>query len=416
MSEEDLSSLFCNLSVGNQSDNSIENICTSNTMNAEQLHAIIQASVAAALANQQEVFNAQVAGLQSDLNQLKVDRDAPNVVQYSDAVINRSIGCDLGLDVVKSLPDFTGDPLDYLTFRKAAENAYKLYSPFDGSVKHFEALAIIRNKIKGKASSHLTGFETAFNFKAIISRLDEEYGDKKPLHLLEQEMSILRQGNNSIYEFYDAVQLKLAAVTNKCLMMYDKDFASPLNDKYRRDALRVFVSGLKKNLSELLFSCKPADLPTALAMAEEAESNRERYQFAMGYSRPIANVEVKGFTPPPNVNPRYVSGHARPQIQSHPQNPTQPQNRTGPQVQPQSGGSYQQAPVPMDVDQSMRSRFRNESGQWKRQQVNATFDATHHSAYDEIAEENLQDIVEGDSLCNYVHFLESGPLYHSSKD
>ena len=55
------------------------------------------------------------------------------------------------------------------------------------------------------------------------------------------------------------------------------EFARQLNCKYRRDALRVFILGLKKGISETLFSSRPEDLPSALALAEELESNKERY-------------------------------------------------------------------------------------------------------------------------------------------
>lgn len=119
-----------------------------------------------------------------------------------------------------------------------------MFEPFVNSSKHYEALYIIRNKNKGPAWDKLTGHNTVLNFKAIISRLDCEYGDKRPLHMLEQEMSTLRQGSLSVADYYDQVQLKLTALTNKALMSYEPAFATQLNDKFRKDAL--FISGLKK--------------------------------------------------------------------------------------------------------------------------------------------------------------------------
>lgn len=72
-------------------------------------------------------------------------------------------------------------------------------------------------------------------------------------------------------------------------MTFDSALAMSLNEKYRADALRVFVTGAKKSLSDILFAKGPKDLPTALALAQEVESNHERYQFALIYSKNIGD-------------------------------------------------------------------------------------------------------------------------------
>lgn len=53
-----------------------------------------------------------------------------------------------------------------------------------------------------------------------------------------------------------------------------------LSQKYRENALRVFISGLRRPMSDVLFSCKPSDMPSALALAQELETNHTRYNFA----------------------------------------------------------------------------------------------------------------------------------------
>ena len=68
-------------------------------------------------------------------------------------------------------------------------------------------------------------------------------------------------------------------------MTYDSKLAASLSEKYRADALRVFISGTKKSLSDILFSEAPKDLPSALALAQEVESNHERYQFACSFAK-----------------------------------------------------------------------------------------------------------------------------------
>jgi len=55
------------------------------------------------------------------------------------------------------------------------------------------------------------------------------------------------------------------------------------------DALRVFIMGAKKSLSDILFAKSPKALTTVLAFAQEEVSNRKRYQFVLNYSKSFKN-------------------------------------------------------------------------------------------------------------------------------
>ena len=63
-------------------------------------------------------------------------------------------------------------------------------------------------------------------------------------------------------------------------MTYNTEVVQVINEKYRADALRVFISGLKKPLCDIIFSSRPNNLPAASALSQEVESNHERYVFA----------------------------------------------------------------------------------------------------------------------------------------
>ena len=88
----------------------------------------------------------------------------------------------------------------------------------------------------------------------------------------------------SVLEFYDQVEQKLTPLTNKTTMTYDSAIVLILNEKYRADSLRTFISGLKKPLCDIIFSSRPTNLPAALALAQEVESNHERYVFASSFA------------------------------------------------------------------------------------------------------------------------------------
>ena len=372
-------------------------------MDPEHLQQIVSSAVVAALQAQQTIVDRQVAELKSAVEALSVRQ--PVGERFEDCVIDRNIQCDEGLDIVKSIPEFTGVKKEYLTFRRAAETAYKVFQDFQGSARHYQATAIIRNKIKGAASDKLTGYGTALNFRAIISRLDSEYGDKRPIHLVEQEMSTLRQGGSTVAQFYDEVQQKLTLLMNKTLVEYqDKSFAQKLNRKYRRDALRVFISGLKRNLSDTLFSAQPKDLPSALALAEEMEWNKERYNFASSFS---SNQEstTKGFLgKPPQPFPKrepsapIVAGAI----------PKQLSQRT-----------RQAPPEPMEVDPTIRNNL-SQQKTWRspqfRQGIN-TLSATEdgvESTYDNAVNNALEEVISDDE--EYLNFLGISLCSRSSKE
>lgn len=55
-------------------------------------------------------------------------------------------------------------------------------------------------------------------------------------------------------------------LTNKTVMSYELLVATKFNEKYRQDALRVFISGLKRSLSDTLFSAIPASFACGLGV------------------------------------------------------------------------------------------------------------------------------------------------------
>jgi len=88
-----------------------------------------------------------------------------------------------------------------------------------------------------------------------------------------------------LLQYYDKVEKKLTLLTNKVNMTGEAAMAKVLCDKFREDALRMFISRLKRILTDVLFSAKPKDMPTALALAQEVESNHERHIFATTFAR-----------------------------------------------------------------------------------------------------------------------------------
>lgn len=271
----------------------------STEMDEDQLQAIIQTalSVQAAEYVRREAdlkaeFKRQIDELSGRVSRATIS--VPVIKVYEDAQIIPGIRCDEPLDAMKSLPEFTGSLDAYVAWRQAAHNSYKIFKNYDGSSRHYQAMVILRNKIRGSADAVLASFNTALNFEAIIARLDFTYADKKPIHIIEQEMGTLRQGSMSTLEYYDEVEKKLTLLTNKTNMTYDHNLAKGMCEKFRGDALRVFISGLRRNLTDVLFAAHPPDLPSALALAQEVEANHDRYNFATNFARGLEERSNRG--------------------------------------------------------------------------------------------------------------------------
>lgn len=382
--------------------NSINNI--GREMDESRLASIIEAAVTAALA-------AQRAEFEYKLNQVAAQPPpqmvVPVVKQYEPVSINHNIRCDETLDVVKCIPEFNGNRDNYVSWRQAAFNAHKVYELYEGSSKYYQAVAIIRNKIRGTADATLTSFNTVLNFEAIIARLDFAYGDKRPIHLIEQEMAILRQGNLSVRDFYDEVEKRLTDITNKTIMTYsDIQLVNSLNDKYRADALRVFISGLKKSLSNTIFAARPTNLPAALALAEELESNRDRYLFASNFAQVKSESTISDSSGRKPLPPRISdNNHNRSNARSSVNNKVQQSESVEPmEVDPSTSGLRRQ--LGMNSMNRKASSSTRASADKQRQHINhaAVEETKEEDDYQKTAESAVDSADESDD--DVINFLE----------
>jgi hypothetical protein len=398
-------------------------------IDANSLKILIETSVKAALDHQAKSFASQLQEIEEKFKSSQIT--SPEVEVFKDAEIDTSVECHETLDIVKSVPDFEGKHETYVSWRKAAHTAYKIFEVYQRSSKHYQALGIIRNKIKGPADMVLSLYDTPLNFKAIINRLDFTYADKRPIYLIEQELSTLRQGNLTLIEYYDEVERKLTLLINKTIMTYDASLAASLNEKYRADALRVFISGTKKQLSDILFSARPKDLPSALALAQEVESNHERFHFANNYARSLEDRAQRN-------EQRYQKQQT---IESSQQGKSPYYNK--PRINNNGPPQRQEAPQPMDIDSSSRFRqptqhqanqgvsayspFPNQTQKRpnsgtarftgpKQQRINNISQEDHQydpseQEYDTIAESEVADFEDETAQTEELNFLEMTPCY-----
>jgi len=113
--------------------------------------------------------------------------------------------------------------------------------------------------------------------------------------------------------------------------------------------LRIFISGLKRNLTDVLFAAQPKVMPSALALAQEVESNHERYIFAACFAKSQEDKDRK--------NTAKAQGR---QLEKYDHHDPQPNNTKNPyfyrqhkiHADPQNAKNYKNngSPEPMEVD------------------------------------------------------------------
>lgn len=282
-----------------------------------------------ALVDQMRLLQQQMLSLSE---QVKVLDNTPKVEVYQEVKANVNEAKEISLDMFKTLSEFNGDRDRYTAWRNTTINVMKIFEGYTDTPRYFEALSIMRNKIVGAASETLTNYNTVFNFDAIIARLDSTYADKRPIYIIEQEMTVLQQKNLSIEDYYDLVNKKLNSLINKINMTHkDKPVARAMVHDASEKALRTFVTGLRGDLGRILYASNPSTLPEAYAKIQTIVNDQERIRFANQYNQ----TRFEKYEPM-RINPSFKPKPKLPFQMQH-QNA---QNNNNPK------------PVPMDIDKS----------------------------------------------------------------
>lgn len=417
MSVEDLEGLFEGLNLNRQAE----------IMNRAEIQSLLEAAVRSATEAQKREFDRKFEELSQKFSNLSTNN--LEIEPYKEVEIQENIACNIPLDVVKSLPEFDGTIQNYVSWRQAAHTAYKIFKKYDGSYQHYQAIAIIRNKIKGKADAELSSYNTVLNFNAIIARLDITYADKRPVHLIEQELSTLRQGNQTVLEFFDTVERKLMLLTNKTIMSQENEMALVMNEKYRNDALRVFISGLKKPLCDILFSTRPTSMQNALVLAQEVEFNHERYMFATTFAnkkeengnknqsaKQYKNGDREGYR---GKNPYFSKNAGNENNHGKGQNPPEPMDvdpsvsRLKQKTNFQSGNKYSRSQGYVsntEVQHAKRPPSSDRATGPKLQRINhIAHEGEGACGYSEAADTAVREVDDELADSDIINFLEVGP-------
>jgi len=136
-----------------------------------------------------QIVNFELNPLKEEIVNLRsqLSHKIKSVEDYQIEIIDPNIKCDTSYEIIKSVREYKGEEDKYVCWRESAEIAMGQYAR--GSERFYSALSILRNKITGMANDALTHNGTVLNFDAIMARLDFVFSDKRPIHIIEHELS-----------------------------------------------------------------------------------------------------------------------------------------------------------------------------------------------------------------------------------
>lgn len=190
-------------------------------------------------------------------------------------------GDQIQLESYRSIPTFSGVRGTYRPWRNQVVRRMKMIDSFRKHPKYEAALGIIRSKIVGHASDILTNNRTAYNIVAIIKTLDFSFADKRPLYVVEAEMTSIKQLGKTLHEFYDAISHALNLVIHKIALDYrgKLDHQEALVDEAQLKAVRAFIIGLKsQQIRHILYGRTPGTLAEAFAIAQTVYYDHQHLQ------------------------------------------------------------------------------------------------------------------------------------------
>lgn len=198
---------------------------------------------------------------------------------HEDIVPRIANGDQIQLESYRSIPEFSGNKNEYRSWRNQAVRRMNMIKEFKTHPKYEAALGIIRAKITGPASNVLTNYKTAYNFTAIIERLDTAYEDQRPLYIIEAELTSIKQMNKTLREYFEEINQALQSVISKITFAYKNvNEQDALINEARQKAVRTFITGLRSQASRtILYSQNPKTVEEAYTTAQTVYYNDQYF-------------------------------------------------------------------------------------------------------------------------------------------
>lgn len=262
-------------------------------------------------------------------------------------------------DFIKNIPDYYGESGNLLNFINTCNPVAEVISGVDPLIQPFW-LTALRNKVKGIASDRLRLYGNPTDWNAIKLILNRHFTDHRDERTLYNQLSTLKQSNNTIIQFYDKILELVTTLNEKVTGNYENlDIRQAMIQRNLNEGLDTFMKGVREPLKTILLSRSPSTLYEAydvalLTTGEDIGKRLEPYN-PHNQNKPIHNPPGNNFVRPPlrpAVNQQFLrnNNHNGGYRQNYVHNGNFNAFRPRPDYHNQS------RPEPMDVDPSTQMR------------------------------------------------------------
>lgn len=259
-------------------------------------------------------------------------------------------------DAIKDLPTYEGNPRTLFDFIDNVEEILiALISVTNTGYKKI-ILRAIRNKITGQANEVLNMYGTPTDWNEIKQNLITHYADKRNETSLIRDLHLIKQGPETVENFYSKVIEILSVITNhiKIHEVVENVIIAKQN-LYQEMSLNIFLSGLREPLGSTIRAMRPSSLAQALNYClEEQNTHYIRYsQSSKVTSPPGKFVPQKQYSPNQSLHnnnsniqpnrPNIINQTYRPNFNNQPFRPNFNNQNYRPNFnnpQPQFGNNY----------------------------------------------------------------------------
>lgn len=175
-------------------------------------------------------------------------------------------------DPIKLIPDYDGDTKTLHHWLQTVENVLQLYLEVQaGNVVIYNVwIGVIRSKIRGKANEALVSRNVGIVWADIRTTLIDYFGDRRDLSTLCQKIPYLRQGSNTVEDFYKEVTELTSNINQKIVL--DARYAGHENAVMifvREITKNAFIDGLRDPYNLTVRGFRPQSLEEAKSAADE---------------------------------------------------------------------------------------------------------------------------------------------------
>lgn len=235
-------------------------------------------------------------------------------------------------DLLKTIPEYNGNPVGLVRFIKTVEQISETY--YDTRKINCPQNILIINTIFSKltgAASEAVNIYNASNWPEIKATLLQNFGDQRDLNTLIQNLMALRQNNETPQQFYSSCIHMLNTICNYVDLHSNNEIECvSYRDLFTKQTLRVFLTGLRDPLSSRIRARNPDSLPQALTIMNDeiniANLQNPRNNFNKPLHNPVRNKSYSNFDSPRFIQPQQQTYrfNSPPQTQYRQTFPSQP--------------------------------------------------------------------------------------------